>query len=634
MQVSTVNSNSSLAQHRQRLSDSANQDKARAELLEQQGQSDLDRADTNTQTAAALRDQGQTLKDESNRLRRNGRDQSLRGLDRLKRADEAYSDSFQKQDSGLDNLDRAVDTLSGTHSDKAGALDQIAGGLQEQTDSNTTQTGALDQLIDKSGQTEALTAEKKELAEGLQGNIEARQGLLNDQGQQVDEFLLAGNDFGNAAQTKQAGFETLTEAAGHRVKADGLKDAQSEQKLQQTWSSADAGRRKDGERQLYFSSLFESLKGRANQIRADFHRSAAERGDLRADELSKVATEMGVQASAQLGQARCLEQAGQQHIAIGQQMKCCPWTYYQGVLLEQQGRSEIAYAQEIKTQATEMREQAQQKRAQAQADRVRAEQAREIGGERSDSAVRHKTRSGILRERSLSHGVKATEQTEQAHRAEALAAEYGKQADSETERFQRLQKEGRTTIDGGLLDQREALTRQGESSTKFSGSVKAESGFQDNANQSASELSSNLGKGRSLLGESDKLVDELRGSLSAESGSQKTVKEGIAKFGSALDGSIEAAKDAREAAQMLDEARSLELEGLRLQNRGQKMLLSARPKMADAKRLSSQAYAAFDQAHGSEEEAARLIESGNQKLNAAAILKEKAEAYQKLAEKL
>ena len=83
----------------------------------------------------------------------------------------------------------------------------------------------------------------------------------------------------------------------------------------------------------------------------------------------------------------------------------------------------------------------------------------------------------------------------------------------------------------------------------------------------------------------------------------------------------------------MSEARELELEGLRLQNRGQKMLLEARPKMAQAAKLSAESFDAFKKADKQDLEAHKLIEQGAQKLQAAEILREKAESYEKLAGK-
>ena len=140
-----------------------------------------------------------------------------------------------------------------------------------------------------------------------------------------------------------------------------------------------------------------------------------------------------------------------------------------------------------------------------------------------------------------------------------------------------------------------------------------------------------LAGGRRALASGGAAALKLNNSVSAERSSQAKVQEGIHQFQGGLNNSVAGAEKPQSAADMLKEARDLELEGLRLQNRGQKMLLEARPKMADAAKLSAQSFDAFRTAQREEQEAEKLIQAGNQKLQAATILREKAARYEELA---
>lgn len=634
MQVNTVHRKDALTRHRDRLRELAEKDRARADQLTEQGDSALGQAEQQKNAAGDNRQKGRELKRESDRLRRNGREQSLRGLNRLADGSDKYAESFEKQETGLANLQESLTSIQGANDAKTGALNKIDGGLTEQEARNTEQTSTVDQLESSHNQGKALTGEKAADALSLTQNNSARSDQLNTQTERVADFILAGDDFDNAAQTKKAGFQDLTQSAGHRVQAEAYNDLQSEAEVKQTWAEADAERHQTADRRLFFDSLFESLRAKAADANAALHHSAAERGEMKAEDLQKLADGMKAQADACMQNARILEHAGQHHVACGQQMQCWPWTYCQGVALERQGHAEIARAQEMKAHARSLKQDAQATALEAETARVKAEQAREVGNEYQVKGHGSALRADILKERSDDHEESAVEATAQAQKARARAEQMGQAAAGQMSEARRLNQQGQDKFQQGLTEQKVALGQQAGAVGGFQQSVKAEEGFQNGAGEYVARISQNLASGRSVLGRNRTLLQQLKNSVSSEQSSQQKVQEGIDEFRSGGAQSTESTEKGKQAARLLEQARDLELEGLRLQNRGQKMLLEARPKMADAARLSAESFDAHNRADGQEDEAERLITEGTQKLAAADILRQKAAGYQSIADKL
>jgi hypothetical protein len=241
-------------------------------------------------------------------------------------------------------------------------------------------------------------------------------------------------------------------------------------------------------------------------------------------------------------------------------------------------------------------------------------------------------RSDILRERSESHGDKEAKAVAEAQKAGEAAGRYGEASDQQRTEAQKLHQEGLGQFTEGIAAQKNALGKQARTAQAFEGSVETEGELQGEARTGVDRLASAIQAGGSLLHQSQGSVSQLAGSVTGEKGSQAKIQSGINEFNNGLDASKASTEKGREAADMLKEARELELEGLRLQNRGQKMLLQARPKMTDAARLSAESFDAFKKADKQEEKAEELIAAGNEKLAAAGILREKAQAYESLAQ--
>ena len=632
MQVNTVHRNDALTRQRERLREAAEKERARAGDLTESGNADLARAEEEKTSASGNRQKGDELKRESNRLRKNGREQSLRGLTRLADGSDKYAESFEKQETGLADLQQSLNSITSANESKTGALSKIDSGLTEQEAQNTAQGGTIHELEASHNQNKVLTEQKAADAVRMEQNRVQRGEQLDTQTERVADFLLAGADFEQGSSTKQAGVQDLKGAVGHRVQAEAYNDAKSEAELSQSWSEADADRHQEAEKRLFFNSLFESLRSEAANANAALHHSAAQRGEMKAEDLQQAATSLKAHADACMRNARTLECSGQQHVMVGQQMKACPWTYCQGVALERQGYCEIAHAQEMKAHARSIREEAQAKALEAETARVKAEQAREVGDEYQVEGHGSALRSEILQERSDAHGESADKADAHAAKSEERAHKLGEAAGAQMDQATALNSQGRQKCQEGLGEQRAALSEQAGAVSGFDQSVATEGQLQNGANEYVAKVSDNLSTGRSVLGRNRVLLERLRGSVQDEKGSQQKVQTGIDEFKAGGAQSVESTQKGREAAQMLEQARDLELEGLRLQNRGQKMLLEARPKMADAARLSAESFDAYKKAGTQEEEAERLLAQGAQKLSAAEILRQKAAAYESLAQ--
>lgn len=630
MQVNIASQNSALVRQRQRLQETAQADRARADELENQSSQDRAAAEDKQISADDNRRQGAEYKSESDRLRKNGREQSKRGLDRLVRGSDAYSESFNKQEQGLADLQSGLDTVTAANQNKSDALDKINGGLVEQVAHNGRQTVNLDEFAGQQARSGELAEQKQASLEKLGHNNQAQSNNLAFQTERVADYLLAGADFQEGGRVKESGAQKLGQAVEHRAKGEAHNDDKTFHELHQSWGEEDAARHNQAEQKLAFSAMYESLKAQASQINAAFHRRAAERNEQTAEELNTTAQQMRSEAQAMMNCAHQLEFAGQHHIAVGQQMKCCPWTYCQGLQLEQQGYAEIAQAQQMKVRAQEMRAQAQETSLKAEEARVKAEQAREVSEEFEVKGHGQELRSGILSERADSHQADAQESQQFAKEQSAKAQVSGESSAREREKAAELEAQGLVEWGQGQLTQHQALSAQRQALQAHGESVESEKGLHSEASAESERISGNLAEGRRFLGMSGSLLHGLNRSVSQERGSQAKVQEGINEFESGLSESKAGADKAQEAAKMLQEARELELEGLRLQNRGQKMLLEARPKMADSARLSAQSFDAYKTADNEEREAQNLIESGEQKLHAAAILRNKAQAYEAL----
>ncbi|MFA7483145.1 MAG: hypothetical protein WC314_21755 [Vulcanimicrobiota bacterium] len=633
MQVKTVYSSDVLTRHRERLRDAAGKERARAQELSQSGSDQLALAEEKKNAAADNFKKGEELKNESDRLRRNGREQSLRGLTRLADGSDRYAESFEKQETGLTDLQGSLGSMGEANTAKTGGLNKIDQGLTEQESQNAAQSGTVSELEASHNQSRSLSAQKSQHAEGLQQNLGARSEELNTQAERIGDFLLAGADFDQGSALKSDGFQDLKGATGHRVQAEAYNDVKAEAELKQSWSEGDADRHQKAERRLFFDSLFESLRAQASSANASLHHQAAERGEMRAEDLQHLADGLKVRAEGCLQNARTLECSGQHHLMVGQQMKMCPWTYCQGMALEQQGYAELARAQEMKSHARSLREEAQAKALEAETSRVRAEQAREVGDEYEIQGHGSSLRSNLLKERSEAHEQSAEKAEASAQNSQARAERMARAAQSESEQARSLNRQGHQKLQQGFSEQRSALGTQGRAAVGFERSLSSEGELQNGAEDYLARVSENLTTGRSVLGRNRNLLEQLRGSVHNEQSSQQKVQEGIDEFKTGGTQSAEATQQGRQAAQILEEARSLELEGLRLQTRGQKMLLQARPKMADAARLSAESFDAYKKGGTQEEEAERLIAEGTQKLAAAEILKQKATAYENIANK-
>ena len=633
MQVNTAHRNDALTRHRERLRDAALEDRTRADQFTEQANSELARAEEKKTASSENRDKGENLKRESDRLRRNGREQSLRGLNRLADGSDRYSESFQKQETGLSDLQSSLDSIKQANDAKSGALQKIDGGLNEQSAHNAVQGETVGRLESSHREGRALTQQKGADAAALSENNDHRGSELNIQTERVADFILAGDNFEQGAATKKAGVRDLSSAVGHRVQSEAYSDVKSEAELKGTWSEQDAQRHQKADTRLFFDSLFESLRAKAADTNAAIHHRAAQKGEMNAEELQQMADGLKAHAESCMQNARTLECSGQHHIAVGQQMKCCPWTYCQGVALERQGYAEIARAQEMKQHAQSMRQEAQAKAVEAETSRVKAEQAREIGNEYQVEGHGSAVRSDILKERSENHGANAEKAIAQAEESKQKAEKMARAAADEMEQAAALNQSGKARFQEGMTEQRAALGEQVSAVTGFHQSVGTEDELQSGAGQYVSRVSQNLSSGRSVLGRNRALLEALRGSVSGEEGSQQKVQDGIDEFKTGRSQSVESTEKGRQAALLLEQARDLELEGLRLQNSGQKMLLEARPKMANAARLSAESFDAYKKADSQEEEAGRLIAQGTQKLAAAEILRQKAAAYDTIADK-
>jgi len=633
MQV-TLHNHDALTRHRQRLQENAKADRERATALESTGANDKFEASKKKNSAEESREQGRVLDKESDRLRRNGREQSLRGLNRLTDSSDKYSESFSKQEQGLGDLQSGLNTITAANQSKSSALAEVNTGLSEQALHNQAQSAGASALESNAREDRDNTEIKQSSAGALEQNLSDRDGALNTQAERIGDFILAGADFDQASAVKQSGASKLEQGIVHRVQAEVHNDTKTLNELQQTWGQEDAERHQKAEEKYFFSSILESVKATASNLNARFHESVASRGEQQAAALDAQASQMKAQAEVMFEQGQMLEHSGRHHLAIAQQLKCCPCTYCQGLALERQGLAELAQAQTIKAQAQSMRSEAQEKAIEAETARVKAEQAREVSNELKVEGHGQEIRSDILKQRSESHQTRSAKAAESAEKAAQRAADQAEKASQEKRTSSQLQEHGTQQWSQGMSQQKAALAQQGQALQGHRDSLKTETTLQGQAASEVDKTARALSVGRSLIGRNRNLVSALMASVASEVDSQEKVQGGIDNFQSGVAQSVEGTERSQQAAKLLEEARKLELEGLRLQNSGQKMLLSARPKMADAAKLSAQSFEAFNKADRQEREAEKLIASGEQKLSAAAILRDKARAYESLAESI
>lgn len=631
MNVAQTGESNALGRHKQQLKDTAARDEARADQLRREGEKDLFTAGERQESAAESRQQAETLSKESQRLRRNGRDQSRRGLERLADGSDRTAEGFAGTEKGLSQLKGSLADLQTASEGKAQGVETAKEGLTEQAVENAVQERQLQKFSRINDKDARLDGDKAHQLSELDANVASREAGLERQSGQLDSFLIAGESFAQGNATKAEGFAHLQNSADHKVQAEGLGDARDGKKLAQNWAQADQARHEDTSSDLKFSSVWHSLKAHASALQAQHLQRLAEADNSSADGLSAQATALKTEAGTLLRQARCLEQSGQCHIAVGRQMQCCPWTYAQGVFLERQGCAEVAQAQKLKAEAGEKRAEGQRLAVEAEQLRVRAEDSQARGEEFEVKSHGDHSRASLLQTRSNEHAEQGDKAEAKAQRAGAQAEAFDQAARKELGTAQEFESAGLAKLNQGFHQQAEALGQQAEAGHGFSAELELESQATSQAQYTAGEAKGTIAAEFSLLGRAGRLLHKTGRSLGREAEAQAKVAEGIAGIETGLENSEVARERGVEATKMLEEARELELEGLRLQNRGQKMLLEARPKLAQSAKLSAEAFDASQAASTSEEEAARLIESGNQKLAAAGILRDKAARYRSIA---
>lgn len=631
MNVVQTSEGGAVWRQKQLLRETANKDEARAQELSRSGIDDLYTSNDRSQAAEQNRSSAAELSKQANTSRRRGQRQNKRGLENLANGSDRTAEGFAKTEQGLAGLKSSLEGLQTASEQKTAGLETAKQGLSEQARENVVQGGTLQKFSHLQKQDAKLDGQKASQLFSLEENLSEREVSLQRQGQQLDSYLIAGETFAQGTEVKAKGYDKLHQATGHSVKAEALGDAREGQKLRQTWGEADQARHQESSSDLALSSLYQSLKAKAEQLNAAYHKRNSERDQLSADGLSAQACDLRTQSGAAAQRARVLEQSGQCHVTIGRQMQCFPWSYCQGVALERQGCAELAEAQRLKSQAKEMRQEAQSLAIQAETLRAKAEDSLARGEESETKSHGSMSRSELLEQRSVEHKESAAKSGETAERAEQAAVRLEVEAQREKSSAAGLRNRGVASLERGFLQQDEALARQDKSGAAFGAELVSEAELTAQSQATTQQALGTVAKDVSYIGRGNSLLNKLKASQAREGDAQDKLGRGIDGIESGVAASNVAHQQGVEAAQLLEQARDLELEGLKLQNRGQKMLLEARPKLAQAAKLSAESFDAASRAERQEEDAARLIESGNQKLAAAAVLREKAASYREIA---
>jgi hypothetical protein len=632
MNVVQTGEGNALQRQKQQLRETAAKDEARAGELRREGVDELFTSVERVDGAAQDRLKAGALAKESARLRRNGREQSHRGLERLGQASDDFSQSSAQTEQGLEGLQSSVDGLTAASQEKSQGLETAKAGLAEQAVENGVQGANLEKLQQVNGKDAKLDASKAEQLASLQENLEERKAGLDRQTEQLDSYLVAGQSFAQGNTAKTEGFGDLRQASQHTVQGEAYGDASQTQKLSQGWAEAEQSRHQDASLDLKFSSLYQSLKAKAASLQADHLKRVAERDLQSADGLSAQAEDLKAQAAGLLRSARQLERSGQCHVAVGRQMQCCPWSFCQGVQLERQGCAELGEAQRLKCQAGEKRAEGQRLALQAEEVRARAEDVASRGEEYEVQSHGATQRSKLLQTRSDEHQDEGAKAGQQADEAGAAAQRYEAAAQQEKGKAAELDSQGEAKLEKGYLQQEEALRQQSRTGTSLSEELTSEAALNGDSQATVGEALKTVAREVSFLGRGGHLLYKIGASQGREAQAQDKLQSGVDGIKSGLAASEAAQARGEEAAKLLEQARDLELEGLRLQNRGQKMLLEARPKLAASSKLSAEAFDANKDAQRQEEEAAQLIQSGNEKIAAANILRDKAGRYKSLAQ--
>ncbi len=631
MNVVQTGESSALQRQKQQLRDTASKDEARAQELSRSGVDDLYTAHEQSQAAESSRANADELAKQSQVMRRRGREQNLRGLTNLANGSDRIAEGSVKTEGGLSELKGSLEDLQGASEEKSGGLETAKAGLTEQAFENAGQAVDLAKFSKLQSKDAKLDAKKSDQLGTLEDNLARREGGLQRQGAQLDSYLIAGQSFADGTEVKAAGYEQLQQSTAHSVQAEALGDARESQELKQGWAEAQESRHEDTSVDLAFSSIYHSFKAKAEKLNADFHARNADRDNAGADEMTATSNDLRTRSAALGQQARVLEQSGQCHVAVGRQMQCVPWTYFQGVCLERQGCAELAEARRLKAEAGELRAEAQKIAMQAEELRAKAEDSQARGEEFEVKSHGSTTRSSLLDTRSKEHKEAGEKAGLEADEAEQAAARLDVAANAEKVRADQLQEDGVAQLQHGFVQQEEALFRQEQSGSAFAGELELESSLTAASQKTTGEAIGTVAKEVSYIGRGKSLLNKLRASHGREAEAQATIGEGVSQLEAGGATSQTAHARGVEATKLLEEARELELEGLRLQNRGQKMMLEARPKLAESAKLSAMSFDESNKAQRQEEEAERLIQSGNQKIAAAGVLRDKAERYREIA---
>lgn len=631
MNVVQTGESQALQRQKQQLRDTASKDEARAQELSRSGVDDLYTAHDQSLAAESSRANADELSKQSSTMRRRGREQNLRGLTNLANGSDRIADGYVKSEGGLSELKGSLEDLQGASEQKSAGLETAKSGLAEQAAENAGQAVDLARFSHLQNKDGRLDEKKSGQLDSLEANLARREGGLQRQGEQLDSYLIAGQSFADGTEIKAGGYEKLAEATTHSVQAEALGDARESQELKQGWAEAQEVRHGDTSKDLAFSSIYHSFKARAEKLSADYHANNAVRDNAGADEMTATSNDLRSRSAALGQQARVLEQSGQCHVAIGRQMQCVPWTYFQGVCLERQGCAELAEAGRLKAESGELRAEAQKIAMQAEELRAKAEDSQARGEEFEVKSHGSTTRSTLLDGRSKEHKESGEKAGVEANDAAAAAARFDAAAGQEKARAGQLEADGVAQLQDGFIQQEEAVLGQDQAGSAFAGELELESSLTRKSQKTTGQAIKTVAKEVSYIGRGKSLLDKLRASHGREAEAQATVGEGVAQLEAGGATSETAHARGVEATKLLEQARELELEGLRLQNRGQKMMLEARPKLAESARLSAISFDEANKAQRQDEEAERLIQSGNQKIAAAGVLREKAERYREIA---
>lgn len=630
--TTTESASSSVLRAKQQIKDGAAKDEARAQELQRSGIDDLFSSRDHEVEAHQLHEEADALKEQAQHLQCSARTQSKRGIDRLTEGSEKLTQGQDLEGVGLDKLHESYDKLGEASGDKAKGLRLVKAGLEDQGVENTRQAGILAKFDTVQSRSEDRLASKEDLQNDLSGNLKQREQGLTDQASLLNDYLVAGQGFAKAREIKTAGFEELKQAGGHRVQAEALHDAKQSQELRKDWALADQGRHEDASLDLSFSSLYQYLKGKAEQLRAEAHGNAALRDGAAAESLDAQAAELKERSNVVLRQARCLEQSGQCHVVLGRQMQCCPWTYCQGVQLERQGCAEIAEAQQMKAKAGSLRAQAQEQAFKAEELRATAEGHQACSEELSVQSHGSQTRSDLLAERAKGHDKKAEADGSDADAAGKAAKDFSEKSLQQERLASEHQQAGTSKLSEGFQAGHDTIAFQKNLGLELGDAFSAEKGLVEGAQHTVGVVQDEIRAGLGVLAHGGRLLHKMGQSQKREGLAQAKVADGIQRIDHGLTASEVAQKDGVEATKLLEQARELELEGLRLQNRGQKMLLEAGPKFSASSKLSAESYDVSSRAEQHDEEAASLVESGRQKIEAAQVLRDKAARLTELAE--